>query len=155
MAWNSGTGARRPVEHPVRRASLPGMTLIELMIVVVVVAVLAAIALPNYREFSARARRAEAKAALLQVATNQERVYLHSNSYTTDMSRLGFANADCNPTDSAAYQVCVTAADANTFTAVATYQRADAEASKCLTFRIDGRGIKSSGPDSDCWTRTR
>ncbi len=147
--------ARRSVKQPVRRESVCGITLIEIMIVLVVVAVLAAIALPNYRESSARARRTEAKVALLQVATNQERVYLQSNSYTTDMSQLGFASAGCNPTDSAAYRVCVTAADADTFTAVATYQRSDAESSKCLTFEIDGRGVKRSAPDSDCWTRTR
>ena len=148
-------GARRFVKHRVRHASMPGITLVEVMIVLVVIAVLAAIALPNYHEFSARARRTEAKAALLQVATNQERVYLQSNSYTTDMSQLGFTSAGCNPTDSAAYEVCVTAADAANFTAVATYQQSDAEASKCRTFEIDGRGVKRSAPDGDCWTRTR
>ena len=125
------------------------------MIVVLIVAILAAIAVPNFREFSARAARTEAKAALLQVATNQERVYLQSNSYTTDMSRLGFSNAGCNDTESGTYKVCVTAADADSFNAVATYSKADAEASKCLTFQIDGRGTKTSGPHSDCWTRTR
>ena len=137
------------------RIKLAGITLIELMIVVVIVAVLAAIAVPNFREFSARATRNEAKAALLQVATNQERVYLESNSYTTDMTRLGFTKAGCNNTESGAYEVCVTAADADSFNAVATYRKADAEASKCLTFQIDGRGTTTSGPHSDCWTRTR
>jgi type IV pilus assembly protein PilE len=132
-----------------------GITLIEFMIVVVVIAVIAAIALPNFREYSARARRAEAKAALLQVATNQERVYLQSNSYTRDMVKLGFPSADCNSTGSATYQVCVTAADAESFTAVATYQKTDSEASKCRTLQIDGRGVKTSGPLADCWTSTR
>lgn len=137
------------------RESMRGITLIELMIAVVIVAVVVAIAVPNFREYSARAQRAEAQAALLRVATNQERVYLQSNAYTSDMSKLGFPSADCNSTDSATYQICVTAADANSFTAEATYLKRDAEASKCRTFQIDGRGVKTSGPLADCWTAAR
>ena len=71
------------------------------------------------------------------------------------MTNLGFANAGSNLTDSGSYICNVTAANANTFTAVATYQNADAEAGKCLTFNIDGRGQKTSAPAPDCWTNTR
>ena len=132
-----------------------GVTLTELMIVVVVVSILAAVAYPNYREFVARAKRNEAKSCLLQVATLQERFYLQNNVYTTDMTNLGFQNAGGNLSDSGSYVCAVNAADANTFTATATYQNADAEAGKCLTFTIDGRGNKTSAPAPDCWTNTR
>ena len=132
-----------------------GVTLTELMIVVVVISILAAVAYPNYREFVARAKRNEAKSCLLQVATLQERFYLQNNVYTADMSNLGFANAGGNLSDSGSYICAVTAADANDFTATATYQNADAEAGKCLTFTIDGRGNKTSAPAPDCWTNTR
>lgn len=132
-----------------------GVTLMELMIVVVIVSILTAVAYPNYREFVARAKRNEAKSCLLQVATLQERFYLQNNVYTTDMTNLGFAAAGNNITDSGSYSCNVTAANANTFTAVATYQNADAEAGKCLTFNIDGRGQKTSAPAADCWTNTR
>ena len=143
-----GYGASTP-------ARMRGVTLLELMIVVVVIGILAAVAYPNYRDAAARAKRSEARAALLQIATQQERLYLQNNSYTTDMSRLGFANAGCNLTGSETYSVCVTAADANNWTAVATYQRADAEAGKCNTFQLDGRGVRTSAPYDDCWSRTR
>jgi len=132
-----------------------GISLIELLIVIVIIGIMAAIAYPNYRQFAARAKRTEAKAALLQIAQNQERFYLQNNTYTTDMTQLGFPIGAGYVTDSESYSVTVTAADANDFTAVATYQRADAEAGKCLTFNIDGRGGKTSGPLADCWTRTR
>ena len=56
-----------------------GVSLIELMVVVVVIAILATIAYPNYQEFSARAKRLEAKTALLKAATNQERIFLQNN----------------------------------------------------------------------------
>ena len=134
---------------------MQGMTLMELMIVVVIIGILAAIAYPNYRDFTARAYRNEAKAALLKIATNQERFYLNNNQYTTDMSDLGFSTDCPSFTDSTTYSVCITAADSNTFTAVATSQRTDAEASKCLTFQIDGRSVRTSAPYTDCWTRTR
>lgn len=145
----------KPIPGAVALARMRGVTLLELMIVVVILGILAAVAYPNYRDAAARAKRSEARAALLQIATQQERQYLQNNSYTTDMSRLGFANAGCNLTGSETYSVCVTAADANNWTAVATYQNADAEAGKCNTFQLDGRGVRTSAPYTDCWSRTR
>ncbi|MDJ0939073.1 MAG: type IV pilin protein [Woeseiaceae bacterium] len=132
-----------------------GVTIVELMIVVVVLGILAAVAYPNYRDFAARAKRNEAKAALLQIATNQERWYLNNNSYTTDMTNLGFNVAGNFVTESNSYRINVDAADASNFSASATYLNADAEAGKCGTFVIDGRGVRTSTPETDCWTRTR
>ena len=75
------------------RKHMSGITLIELMIVVVVISILAAIAYPNYQEFTARAKRNEAKAALLRLAINQERFYLNNNSFTLNLAELGFGSA--------------------------------------------------------------
>lgn len=139
------------------RQSAPqsGVTLLELMIVVVIVGILAAVAYPSYRDMVARGKRNEAKAALLQIAAQQERFYLNNNSYTTDMTQLGFPVAGGHLTDSEAYTVDVTAANANNFTATATYNEGGNEATKCLTFQLDGRGNRTSAPLTDCWTRTR
>ena len=131
-----------------------GITLIELMIVVVVVSILATVAYPNYREYAARAKRNEARAALLQLATNQERFYLNNNTFTADMTQLGFS-ADPFTTDSGSYVVDVTAASPSNYSATATYQLGGSEAAKCLTFTLDGRGAKTSGPDTNCWLRKR
>ena len=133
------------------RKHVRGVTLLELMIVVMVVAILATIAYPNYRDAAARAKRNEAKAALLLIATNQERFYLSNNTYTNDLVALGATPL----TESETYAITIPAADANNFTAIATYQNADNEAGKCQTFQIDGRGVKTSAPLGDCWTRTR
>ncbi len=137
------------------RKSMRGMTLTELMIVVVIIGILTAIAYPSYRQYAARAKRNEAKAALLQIATNQERFYLQNNTYTTDMTALGFPVAGNWVTDTGSYMINVGAADPNDFAATATYQNADDEAGKCATFTIDGRGAKGSAPLADCWSRTR
>ena len=139
------------------RKSMRGVTLTELMIVVVIIAVLAAVAYPNYRQYAARAKRNEARAALLQIATNQERFYLQNNTYTENLQQLGFPTTPTFTTDTGSYVVRVDpgSADANNFGATATYQNADAELGKCATFTIDARGNKGSGPLGDCWTRTR
>lgn len=137
------------------KSYMRGVTLIELMIVVVIVAILAAIAYPNYREFSARATRNEAKAALLKAATNQERFYLQNNAFSTDLNELGFSS---NPftTDTGSYVISVAAPTPSAnFTITATYQLGGGESLKCGMFTIDGRGDKVSSPETDCWTRTR
>ena len=137
------------------RKKIRGVTLIELLIVVVIVSILAAVAYPNYRSYVQKSKRNEAKAALLQIATNQERHYLNANIYTANLELLGFGGVGPILTDSGTYEIEVTEADANSYTAQATYQLADEEAGKCLTFTIDARGLKSSGPRVDCWTSTQ
>lgn len=132
-----------------------GVTLLELMIVVVVVGILASIAYPSYRDAAARAKRNEAKAALLQIATNQERFYLNNNTYTDDMTQLGFDASDDWITGSGTYTIDVAGSTANNFTATALYNRGDNESNKCASFTLDGRGTRTSLPYTDCWTRTR
>lgn len=137
------------------RKNMSGITLIELMIVVVIVSILAAIAFPNYQEFSARAKRNEARAALLRLATNQERFYLNNNTFTQDLTSLGFAETPTWTTETGYYSITVTAADATNFTATATYLQGGNEANKCVSFTIDGRGLRTSAPETNCWERTR
>ena len=140
------------------RKHMRGITLIELMIVVVIVGILAAFAYPNYQEFTARAKRNEARAALLRLATNQERFYLNNNTFTADLTQLGFTSADggaTSVTETGYYTIRITQADASNFAATATYRQGGSEATKCEIFTIDGRGGKSSTPDTNCWTRTR
>ena len=137
------------------RKETQGVTLIELLIVVVIVGILAAVAYPSYRDHVTRSKRTEAKAALLQIATNQERHYLNHSQYTMEMRKLGFPVDNNYLTDSEAYIVNVTSADASNFEAEAVYQEGGAEAGRCGRFVITGRGAKTSGPEPDCWTRNR
>lgn len=137
------------------RKSMHGVTLIELIIVVLIVSILTAIAYPNYQQYVAKAKRNEAKAALLKIATLQERYYLQNNTFTTDLTNLGFGSSNNVASDSGTYVINVTSADANSFAANANYQRSDKEATKCDIFSINGAGVKSSSPATDCWTNTQ
>ena len=130
-----------------------GITLLELMVVVAIIAVLTAIAIPNYREFSARAKRSEAKALLLEIATHQERFYLNANRYGS-LSELGYADPLVTATGS--YTVIIPANGVDDFTATAAYNHTDSELSRCTTFTLDGRGRKTStGSIGNCWTDQR
>ena len=138
------------------RRYLRGVTLLELLIVIVVVGVLAAVAYPNYRDFTDRARRNEAKALLLEIAQNQERFYLQNNRYG-DLIELGYGGPTVDSASGAYTAVVGPNPDfAVNFSAVANYNLGGNEAGKCQWFSIDGRGNRASGDGfGDCWTRTR
>ena len=136
-----------------------GITLVELMIVILVLSIIIVVGYPNYREFAARAKRNEARAALLQIATNQERHYLNNSTYTADLTDLGFATTPTFTTETGSYRIQVPTANASTYIATATYLLGGEESNKCNVFRIDATGTKSAldggGSATDCWTRTR
>lgn len=73
-----------PVPHALTRRHTRGFSLIELMTVVLIVAVLSAIALPSYNGYVARARRAEARTALLQAAQFMQRFHAANDRFDED-----------------------------------------------------------------------
>ena len=58
-----------------------GFTLIELLIVVTIVGILSAIAIPSYSNYVVKGSRSAAETQLLQLASLQEKIYLNSNAY--------------------------------------------------------------------------
>jgi type IV pilus assembly protein PilE len=129
-----------------------GVTLIELLIVVVVVAILGIFALPSYRQYVIRSQRTEAKNALIRLAANQERFYLQNNTYTTDLNALGFAGG---VTEDGNYLLQVTGASTVQFDAIATPVAdspmiADVD---CQSFGINQAGEQTAAPDprGRCW----
>jgi type IV pilus assembly protein PilE len=67
-----------------------GFTLVELMIVVSVIGILAAIAYPNYAEYVLRGRRAEARTALIDLMQQQERFFTQNGTYALVPTNTAF-----------------------------------------------------------------
>ncbi|HAG90686.1 MAG TPA: pilus assembly protein PilA [Bdellovibrionales bacterium] len=73
------------------KSNQKGFSLIELMVVVGIIGILAAIAVPNFQKFQAKSRQSEAKANLGGLYTAQKAFYAEWNRFFTDFRHIGFA----------------------------------------------------------------
>jgi prepilin-type N-terminal cleavage/methylation domain-containing protein len=75
------------------RRSISGFTLIELMIVVAIVAILAAIAIPNFIRFQNKARQSEARILLAGIFQSEVSYFAEHNEYADDWRLISFKPA--------------------------------------------------------------
>jgi type IV pilus assembly protein PilE len=71
------------------RQCIRGFTLLEIMIVVVIVGILAAIVLPSYQNQMRKSRRASAESHLMDVAARQQQYLMDNRQYAANLSTLG------------------------------------------------------------------
>lgn len=144
------------------RVRQQGVTLLELMTVVVIIGILSAIAIPSYRGYLIRSQRSDATAALLRVAAAQEKFYLQNNSYATNAqlalappAGLGIAG-----TEHGFYTLALASVDTTLdFTATATPVATGPQSkdSACVTFTVNQQGTRgaknnaSTDSTESCW----
>jgi type IV pilus assembly protein PilE len=136
-----------------------GFRLIELMIAVAIVGVLAAIAYPSYQDHVRKARRADARASLAELAQFMERWYTSNGRYRTAGGQAPALPYTEAPKDGSTkyYDLRL---DADSLSDVAFTLEAEPKAAMagdgCGTLRLSSTGVLSrSGalPEAQCWSR--
>ena len=173
------TGKSDAMQHPSRThllrseprnsawRKLAGFTLIELMIVVAIVAILSAIAIPAYQKYIMQSRRTSAKSALFDLSGREEKYYAANNYYPASLSSVGYSTVDGsgalqvpNNTNEDYYSVTI-AVTAATGTTPASYKATSTTVGNqsndsCGNFSITDLGVQgatgtNSGTGSGCW----
>jgi len=129
-----------------------GFTLIEVMIAVVVVAILASIALPAYRDQTQKTRRADGKALLTNMSQQLERCYTKFGSYNN--AQCTVTNGSAQTSDDGFYTVTPAGIAATTYNLTAVPQGIQADDTTCANLSLDQAGQQTysgSGAVSECW----
>jgi type IV pilus assembly protein PilE len=147
-----------------------GFTLIELVVAMVVAAILVAIAIPSYTTYVLKAHRTEAKAALLDLASLEERYFTTANIYSTLPSDLGYGTQTWPVTVGSGYYAvqtptvvlavaptATTTGTPATFTLTAVAIGNQTKDTACYTFKVTSAGVRQAltqgGVDNSatCW----
>ena len=145
------------------RANQRGFTLIELMIVVAIVGILAAVAYPSYAEYIRRGHRADARAGLLQAQQWLERAVTATGQYPTTLpNELQWKDALGNPDPSKRYIIGFKGvATTTTYTLIATRKAGPQATDKCGDMTLTNTGVRSADSstvsaaevEGECWRK--
>jgi type IV pilus assembly protein PilE len=143
---------------PAPRGRLRGFTLIEVMIAIVVVAILATVAYPQYTEFVQRSRIAEATSAMSDFRTRMEQFFQDNRTYVNG-GACGVANPAYDAAESS-FQILCTAPSAAGYTLNANGNAAKGMGSFQYRLVLNNAGVTRStvaappgwGISATCWT---
>jgi type IV pilus assembly protein PilE len=126
------------------------------MIVVAIVGILAAVALPSYTEYVKRGNRASARAALMEAQQFMERFYAVNSRYTTDAAGTTSPDLPARlqnvPTELPRYTLSLSAPSLNSYTLTATPIVGTTD--RCANLTLTSTGVKGTSSAlgvAECW----
>ena len=130
-----------------------GVTLLELMIVVVIIGIIASAAYPLYSQYVVRAKRAAGTTMLLQVADRQQQYFMDNKQYASSLESLGYSANPFMMDDQGAlvpiadpdrvYNISLSDTSATSYTATAEPQEQQAENdTECASLTLTHTGEK-------------
>jgi len=135
--------------------SLSGFTLIELIIVVAIIAIIGAIAVPSYSIYITKSNRTDAISFLSEVAGEQQRFFSENNIYAEAMSDLGYGDEDTATSPEGFYTISISRPSKTRYVLSATPVAGSRQASdaECKVFTLDSTGARANidGTNNDCW----
>lgn len=135
---------------------MKGFTLIELMITVAIIAILAAVSYPSYKEYLRKGRRVDAKVALLDASQAMERRYTETLSFAgTGLIGTGTGTIIPSTSLNGDYTISFASQSATAYQLQAAPSSTRQTGDNCGTFLLDNTGVKSLSSNTysvaDCW----
>jgi type IV pilus assembly protein PilE len=121
--------------NPCNRRTGRAFTLVEVLIAVTIVGIIMAVALPSYRAHLVKQSRSAAQSEMIELASMQEKIYLNSNAYSTNLAgnytgvAAGGLGRTTSKTTDGKYDLALVGATANSYTLTATPVSGSSQAS--------------------------
>jgi len=128
-----------------------GFSMVELIVTMLIVAILAAVAIPAYSQYVRKSRRTDAKSALMDLASLEERYFSTNNAYSATSTDLGYAAFPAT-VGNGYYTVAAPTVVPATQTLAATYSITatvipgidQAKDTQCASFTISSAGVQTA-----------
>ncbi len=145
------------------RVRQKGVTLVEMMVVLVILGIVVMVAFPSYTQFIVRAKRNAGTSMLLQIANRQQQFFMNNKQYSATLAGLGFGADPFMITDDGSfcaagdadrlYSFALSNATATTYTLTATPQLRQADKDMaCANLTLTHTGLKgNSAGGAKCW----
>ena len=133
-----------------RQRANAGFTLVELMIVLGIIAIISAVALPSYQESTRRTNRTDGMTTMLETAQTLERCFTTYGKY--DNASCSVLNGASIASPKGHYNIAVVSTP-TTFSLTATPQGSQVSDTKCANLTLENKGLKSATgtTPTKCW----